>query len=123
MARDANNGLTSCISISETPDESPDTLEHPVNAGNWGETLLQKIDNNASSALTKAEFQAMLKDLEALYEEIIELIIKTKDLQAYSENYRKQLQETKQALQKSEAMLNKILEQTPNGSLAPEKSR
>ncbi|KAI9775773.1 MAG: hypothetical protein M1839_000901 [Geoglossum umbratile] len=91
MARDADNGLASHISISKTPDESPDTLEHPTNSTNYRETLLQKVDEDASSALIKAEFQAMLKDPEALYEEIIELIIKTKDSQAYSENYREQL--------------------------------
>jgi hypothetical protein len=61
------------------------------------------------SSFTKAKFQKMLKDLEALYNKILELITKTKDLQVYSENYQIQLQEMKQALYKSEAILSRVL--------------
>src|SRR4051794_14162910 len=114
MARDADNGLPSHISISETSDESPDTLERPADAANRRKTLYQRSNEDERPALMKAEFQDLLEHPEMLYKEIVELITKARDLRAYGENYREQLQETKRALQKSEVILNKFISQ-PHG--------
>jgi uncharacterized coiled-coil DUF342 family protein len=46
----------------------------------------------------RAEFQEMLKDPDALYEDIIELIEKLRDLRTYRDTYHEQLIEVKQAL-------------------------
>ena len=127
MARDADNGLTSRISISETSDESPETLEQPDAATNRRETLYQKANEDESPALTKAEFQDLLEHPETLYKEIVELVTKARDLRAYGENYHEQLQETKRALHKSETILDKLVAQPsghlPDGSPAPEHAR
>ncbi|KAI9784555.1 MAG: hypothetical protein M1839_001777 [Geoglossum umbratile] len=105
MTQDANNEVTSHIFIFETLDESPNTLECPANTANHRETLYQRSNEDKHPALMKAEFQDLLEDLETL------------------KNYCEQLQETKQALQKSETILNKILKQTLNSLPAPKKSR
>ena len=97
MARDADNGLTS--RVSETSDESLETLEHHTNTTNRRETLYQKANEDESPALTKAEFQDLLEHPETLYREIVELIMKTRDLRAYGENYHEQLREAKRALE------------------------
>ena len=49
----------------------------------------------------KVEFQDLLEHPEMLYKEIVELITKARDLQAYGENYCEQLQETKRALKQT----------------------
>ncbi|KAH0553042.1 hypothetical protein GP486_006764 [Trichoglossum hirsutum] len=68
------------------------------------ETLCQRADNEDEEALelTEAEFYEKLKDPKTLYQEIVELIQQARDLRAFSKNYRKQLVEAKQALQRSE---------------------
>ena len=53
----------------------------------------------------------MIKDPETLYEEIVELITKTRDLRAHSENYREQLREARQAVARNEAILDRVLAQ------------
>ena len=78
MARDADNGLAS--RVSETSDESPETLERYTNTTNRRETLYQKVNEDESPALTKADFQDLLEYPETLYKEIVELITKTRDL-------------------------------------------
>ena len=78
MARDADHGLTS--RVSETLDESPETLERPTNTTNRRETLYQKANEDESPALTKAKFQNLLEHPEMLYKEIVELITKARDL-------------------------------------------
>jgi hypothetical protein len=65
------------------------------------ETLCQRADDDDATELTKAEFNELLKDPEALYREVVELINRTRDLRAYSENYQEQLHEAKQALRRS----------------------
>jgi hypothetical protein len=130
MARDADNGQTSRtalplgVTISETSDELP---ERPIDGTNRRETLYERANEDESSALTKTEFEHMLEHPEVLYKEIVELIMKTRDLRAYNENYREQLRETKQALRKNEIILDKFIshphEPTPAGSPAPENSR
>jgi hypothetical protein len=95
----------------EAPVGSPEASEYPVDTPCRRETLFQRAEEEEDPELTKAEFRELLKDPDRLYEEIVELIAKTRDLQAYSENYRTQLQETKQALHKNEAIINKLLEQ------------
>jgi hypothetical protein len=69
----------------------------------------------------KAEFQAMLKDPETLYTEVLELITKVRDLRAYGENYREQLHEARQAIRRNEAVLDRVIaqESTPSGSPSP----
>ena len=78
--------------------ESPEGSEHPVNTHGRRDTLFQRAEEEEGPALSKADFQELLRSPEALYEEIVELILKTCDILAYSENYCNQLRETKQAL-------------------------
>ncbi|KAH0551509.1 hypothetical protein GP486_007276 [Trichoglossum hirsutum] len=53
------------------------------------ETLCQKADDEDEEApgLTEAEFYERLQDPKALYQELAELIQRTRDLKAFSENY------------------------------------
>ena len=89
MAKDANS--TMLEHTSEMSDGLDETPSPPANDTNRRETLYERADEDESPALTKAEFQDMLKDPETLYKEIVELIIKTRDLWAYSKNYQEQL--------------------------------
>jgi hypothetical protein len=52
---------------------------------------MEEDDNTERPALTRDEFQAMLKDPKTLYKEIVDLITKMRELQAHSENYCEQL--------------------------------
>jgi molecular chaperone GrpE (heat shock protein) len=67
------------------------------------------VEEDEGLALTQAELQDMIEDLETLYDEIIKLITRMKDLQAHSKNYRKQLQKAKYALLRNKTILDKIL--------------
>jgi hypothetical protein len=92
------------------------------------ETLHKRVEEDEGLALTRAEFQDMLKDLDTLYKETLKLITRIKDLRAYSENYCKQLQEAKHALSRNETILDRVLtqhshEHTSVGSLASESGR
>jgi hypothetical protein len=78
--------------------ESPKGSEYPVNAYSRRDTLFQRAEEEEGPALSKADFQELLRSPEALYEEIVELILKTYNILAHSENYCNQLRETKQAL-------------------------
>jgi uncharacterized coiled-coil DUF342 family protein len=53
----------------------------------------------------------MLKDSDALYEDIIELIRKTREIREYRDNYRKQLHEAWQAIRRNEVVLNRVIAQ------------
>jgi len=64
----------------EAPIKSPEVSEHPVNALSKRETLFQRVEEEEGPKLTKAKFRELLKDLDRLYEEIVELIAKTRDL-------------------------------------------
>jgi len=125
MARDATSILPE--GGPEPLVKSPKGPEHPVNIPSRRETLFQRVEDEAGPALSKAEFHELLQDPAALYEEIIELILKTRDALAHSENYRDQLRETKQALRKNEAIIEKLLAQpagmATSGSPAPEGRR
>ncbi|KAH0563434.1 hypothetical protein GP486_001995 [Trichoglossum hirsutum] len=68
------------------------------------ETFCQRADNEDEEApgLTEIEFYEKFKDPKTLYQEIVELIQQARDLRAFSENYREQLVEAKQALRRSE---------------------
>ena len=46
----------------------------------------------------------MLKDLNTLYKDIIELIERSRDFRAYRDNYREQLIEVKQTMQRNETV-------------------
>lgn len=124
MARDATSTLSE--HGQETPIESSEP-EHPVDAPSRRETLIQKAEDEEGPALAKTEFREMLKDPEALYDEIVALIAKAKDLHAHSENYREQLREAKRALKKSEAIVDKFLaqpfERAQSDSPVPEGNR
>jgi Zinc knuckle len=125
MARDATSTLSD--HGLEAPVGSPEVSEHPVDVPDRRDTLVQRAEEEEGLALTKAEFRAMLKDPESLYNEIMELITKTRDLHAYGENYREQLREAKRALKKSEAIVDKFLtqpaERVQSESPAPEGRR
>ena len=64
----------------EAPIESPEASEHPVNTPSRRETLFQRVEEEESPKLIKAKFRELLKDLDRLYEEIVELITKIRDL-------------------------------------------
>jgi uncharacterized coiled-coil DUF342 family protein len=51
----------------------------------------------------------MLKDSDTLYEDIIELIRKTREIREYRDNYRKQLHEARQAIQRNEVVLDRVI--------------
>jgi hypothetical protein len=123
MARDATSTLPE--GGPEPLVESPEGSEHPVDAHGRRDTLFQRAEKEEGPALSKAEFQELLRNPEALYEEIVELILKTRDILAHSENYRDQLRETKQALRKNEAIIEKLIAQPAGmtGSPAPEGRR
>ncbi|KAI9781521.1 MAG: hypothetical protein M1839_005936 [Geoglossum umbratile] len=127
MARNVDNELASRIIISESSNESPETLERPTDPAHRRETLYQRENEDESPTLTEAQFQDLLEHPETLYNEIVKLITGARDLRAYSENYREQLQETKRAPQKSKIILDKFVaqppEHTPSSSPAPENSR
>ena len=64
----------------EVPVGPPEASEHLVDAPGRRETLVQRAGEEEGPALTKVEFREMLKDPEALYEEVVELISKARDL-------------------------------------------
>ncbi|KAH0562538.1 hypothetical protein GP486_002778 [Trichoglossum hirsutum] len=68
---------------------------------NRRETLCQKAEQEDRLVPTRAEFQEMLKNPDALYKDIIELIEKSRDFHAHRDNYREQLFEVKQIMQYS----------------------
>jgi Zinc knuckle len=103
----------------EILDESEETLQRPAGDPNRRETLCQKADDEENVTLTKAEFQAMLKDPETLYTEVLELITKVRDLRAYGENYREQLHEARQTIRRNEALLDRVITQEGTLSGAP----
>ncbi|KAI9776491.1 MAG: hypothetical protein M1839_009525 [Geoglossum umbratile] len=79
-------------------------------------------DEEESAALTRAEFETMLQDPENLYTEVMELITRVKDQRAYSENYREQLHEARQAIQRHEAVVERLVARestAPGSSPAP----
>ena len=85
MARDATSTLPE--GRPEPLIKSPEGSEYPVNVYSRRDTLFQRAEEEEGPALLKAEFQELLRNPEALYKEIIELILKTRDILAYSENY------------------------------------
>jgi hypothetical protein len=54
--------------------------EYPVNTPYRRETLFQRAEEEEGPELIKAEFRELLKDPDRLYEEIVELIAKIRDL-------------------------------------------
>ena len=96
MARDATSILPE--GGPEPLIESPEGSEYPVNTHSRRDTLFQRAEEEEGPALLKADFQELLRSPEALYKEIVELILKMCNILAYSENYCNQLRETKQVL-------------------------
>src|SRR4051794_4845864 len=119
MVRDAAETVTS------TPSSSNSTLRRPAGLLNRRDTLCQRAEDEEehNPRLTRAEFEAMLEHPETLYSEVVELIEKLRDQRAFSENYREQLHKAKQAIQRHEAVIERLVAQdsTPIGSSpAPE---
>ena len=85
MARDATSTLPE--GGLEPLVESSERSEHPVNIYSRRDTLLQRVEEEEGPALLKAEFQELLRNPEALYKEIIELILKIYNILTYSKNY------------------------------------
>ena len=67
--------------------ESPKGSEYPVNTYSRRDTLFQKAEEKEEPALLKADFQELLRSPEALYKEIIKLILKIYNILIYSKNY------------------------------------
>jgi hypothetical protein len=78
--------------------KSPEGSEYPVNTYSRRDTLFQRAEEEEGPALSKADFQELLRSPEALYKEIVELILKIRNILIYSKNYYNQLRETKQVL-------------------------
>ena len=72
---------------SKTPDELARIPSHPTERRTRRETLYERTEEDDIPAFPKAEFEAMIKDPETLYEEIVELIGKTRELRTYNKNY------------------------------------
>jgi hypothetical protein len=99
MAKDANK--TALELELETLDKLEELLKRPAgqkNRKNRRETLCSHVEDEDSLESTKAEFHDMLKDPDALYKDIIELIRKTREIREYRDNYRKQLHEARQTI-------------------------
>jgi hypothetical protein len=95
IAKDANK--TALELELETSDELEELLERLAsqkNRKNRRETLCSHAEDEDSLESTKAKFHNMLKDSDALYKDIIELIRKTREIQEYRDNYCKQLHKT-----------------------------
>ena len=72
---------------SETPDKLAGTLSYLTERRTRREILYKRTEEDDSPTLPKAKFEEMIKDPETLYEEIVELIGKTRELRTYNENY------------------------------------
>ena len=112
----------------ETSDELEELLEWPTsqkNKKNRRKTLCNHAEDEDGPEPTKAKFQDMLKDPDALYEDIIELLRKIREIREYRDNYREQLHEARQAIRRNEVVLDRVItrEGTPSGSLQPENAR
>jgi hypothetical protein len=128
MAREASTTTLRPGADNHEPNDELPKQPKPTHARR--ETLQQRAeedDDTERLALTRAEFQDMLKDPETLYNEIVELILKMREVRAHSENYREQLQEAKQAITRNENVLDRVLAQnrepTPLGTPSPEGTR
>jgi SMC interacting uncharacterized protein involved in chromosome segregation len=86
MAKNANTTLQHKVMSLEL-----ELLKELDSISIYRETLYKRVKEDEGLILTQAEFQDMLKDLDTLYKETLKLITRIKDLQAYSENYCKQL--------------------------------
>ena len=98
MAKDATKKTHEHELELEIPDEYEETRQRPEGRPNRRETLCRKAEQKDGPVPTRAEFQEMLKDPDALYEDIIELIEKSRDFRAHRDNYREQLIEVKQTM-------------------------
>ena len=87
MAKDATKKTHEHELELEIPDEYEETRQRPEGRPNRRETLCRKAEQEDGPVPTRAEFQEMLKDPDALYEDIIELIEKSRDFRAHRDNY------------------------------------
>jgi hypothetical protein len=78
--------------------KSPEGSEYSINTYSRRDTLFQKAEEEEGPVLLKVDFQELLRSPEALYKEIVKLILKIYNILTYSKNYYNQLRETKQAL-------------------------
>ncbi|KAH0542447.1 hypothetical protein GP486_008640, partial [Trichoglossum hirsutum] len=101
MAKDATKKTHEYELELEIPDEYEETRQWLESHLSRRETLCQKAEQEDGPVPTRARFQEMLKDPDALYEDIIELIEKSRDFRAHRDNYREQLIEVKQIMQRS----------------------
>ena len=94
----------------ESQSESERTLQRPESGPTRRrETLCQRAEDEENAALPRTAFEAMLKDPDTLYAEIVELIEKSRDLRAHKENYQEQLLEAKQTIRRNEALLDWVM--------------
>jgi hypothetical protein len=67
--------------------ESPKGFEYSINTYSRRDILFQRAEEEEGPALLKADFQELLRSPEALYKEIIKLILKIYNILTYSKNY------------------------------------
>ncbi|KAH0562003.1 hypothetical protein GP486_003292 [Trichoglossum hirsutum] len=101
MAKDATKKTHGHELELEIPDEYEETQQRPEGCLSRRETLCRKAEQEDGPVPIRTKFQEMLKNPDALYEDIIELIKKSRDFRVYRDNYRKQLIEVKQTMQHS----------------------
>ena len=106
---------------------SPELYEPHETAPSRRESIYrpaEERDDDELRHITLAELQHMMGEPNNLHKEINALITDVNRLRAYRQNYQEQLQDTKQALARHEAMLDRLLtqpqEQPAQDSPAPE---
>jgi uncharacterized coiled-coil DUF342 family protein len=92
IAKDANKtALELKLETSNELEELLEQLASQKNRKNRRETLYDHAEDEDSLESIKAKFHDILKDSNALYKDIIELIRKTREIREYRDNYHKQL--------------------------------
>jgi hypothetical protein len=103
-----------------TTHDADETPRRPPSGTRRRETLSQR-DDAETNGLTREEFEGLLQDPEHLYNEVIELLAKLRDIRAINENYQEQLQEAKETIQANETTILRLAmhERATSGSPAP----
>jgi hypothetical protein len=99
---------------SEHPVDVPEQSGRPVDVpGNEGrrDTLIQKTDDEYRSDLSKAEFNALMKEPEILYKEIVEVIQQLREMNDRHRELQSRYRTTKAELIKSKTIIDSLTAQ------------
>ena len=112
MARENTEVMTD--QGSEHPVDVPEQSGRPVDVpGNEGrrDTLIQKTDDEYRSDLSKAEFNALMKEPEILYKEIVEVIQQLREMNDRHRELQSRYRTTKAELIKSKTIIDSLTAQ------------